>query len=477
MIFSMLENFRKRIAYNPEQIVWMLFGIFLTILFFSRFSVNFDQDEIEAVHTAWKIWQGSEPFRDFFQHHHLLLHYLLTPLFFIFGESFTALQAARALIFFNFLGICAVTYALGKKIFGSFSALSGTILYATMWLVYKSLEIRPDNPQVLFGLLALFFMYGYFDSKKINYLLFSALSFGIAFLFLQKAIFFGAFIGCYFLYQVYYKRMPFTHIILFSVVAALPFGIYCVHLYNVGAFDMYIKFNWLMNMLHPGKFSSLYALSMIGMHERLVCAFYVLGLCYFLHTSYQKSLALASVWLLFVASCVVKFAYFQYFIPTFPLMGLIAGHAVYSVFKEKHAMLVLFLTVLMVGPIIGATVNIAKLLLRTNEQHEHMKYILHHTQSGDYVYDGKSHFNLFRPDIDFFWFEARTDHSKSDLITLLKDLTGRTYDCYTAIEQYRPRLISNYYLDMNHPFIKNNYVPSLVFDDLYLYKDDKKNEL
>ncbi len=470
IISSIFENLHKKITRNPEQILWMLFSVFLTILFFSRFSVNFDQDEIEAVHTSWKIWQGGEPFRDFFQHHHLLLHYLLTPLFFVFGESFAVLQAARALIFFNFLGICAITYALGKKIFSHLSALAGTILYATMWLVFKSLEIRPDNPQVLFGLSALLFMYSYFDNQKISYLVLSALSFSIAFLFLQKAIFLGAFIGCYFLYQVYRKKMSFTHVIIFSFIAALPFFFYCVYLQSVGAFDAYIKFNWLINILHPGKFGSHYALSRIGMYERLLCAFYVLGLCYFSVTPYQKSIAIASLWLLIVASCIVKFAYFQYYIPVFPLIGLIAGHAVYKIFKKKRSMLVLFLSIVMIGPMIEATVNIAKFFLRTNKRQEKMKYVLNVTQSGDYVYDGKSYFNLFRPDIDFFWFEARTNHSKLDLITLLKKLTGRTYDCYAALEHYRPKLISNYYLDMNHPFIKNNYIQSPVYDDLYLYQ-------
>jgi len=468
-----MEKEREYIEQNAEHVLRMLFGVFLVLLFLSRFSVNFDQDEIEAVHTAWKIWQGGEPFRDFFQHHHLLLHYLLTPLFFVLGESFALLHVARALMFFNFLGICTVTYALGKKIFGSLSALAGTILYVTMWLVYKSLEIRPDNPQVLFGLCALLYMYSYFERKKISYLLLSALSLSIAFLFLQKAIFLGFFIGCYFLYQVYCKKMPLTHVAIFYFFAILPFLVYCIYLYSVGALDMYIKFNWLMNLLHPGKFNALYALSMIGMHERLICVFYVLGLCYFLVTPYQKSIALVSLWFLVIASCIVKFSYFQYYIQAFPLMGLIAGHAVYILLKKKQSIFLLFFIVVMLGPSIGATVNVAKLLLRTNEQHERMKYVLRITQSGDYVYDGKSYFNLFRPDIDFFWFEARTNHSKSDLITLLKDLTGRTYDCYTAIEQHRPRLISNYYLDMNHPCIKNNYVASPFFNDIYLYKHEK----
>jgi len=230
-----------------------------------------------------------------------------------------------------------------------------------------------------------------------------------------------------------------------------------------------------MNILHPGKFGAYYALSMIGMYERLLCAFYVLGLCYFLVTPYQKSIAIASLWLLIVASCIVKFAYFQYYIPVFPLMGLIAGHAVYKTFEEKRSMLVLFLSVVMVGPMIRVTVNIARFFLRTNERHEKMKYVLHITKSGDYVYDGKSHFNLFRPDIDFFWLETCIDPNKSDLITLLKELTGRSYDCYQAITRYHPQLISNYYLDMNHPFIRNTYIQSPLYDDLYLYKKDKKN--
>lgn len=475
-MYAVLQDIYRRYIPSPEKIVCILFATYLTLLFFSRFSLNFDQDEIEAVHTSWKMWRGGEPFKDFFQHHHLLLHYLLTPLFYIFGESFALVQAARAIIFCNFLGICAVTYALGTRIFGSWSALSGTILYATMWLVFKSLEIRPDNPQVLFGLIALFFMYQHEESKKLSKLVLSALAWSVSFMFLQKAIFLGVFMGFSLLSQVYRRKMSVMHLLLFAVVAVAPFAVYCLYLYSVDALEVYITLNWLLNILHSGKFSSRYALSMIGMHERLLCVFYVLGLCYGLTTPQQKSLGLASLWLLFVASFLVKFAYFQYYIPAFPLMGLIAGHAVYSLFKEKPSMLMLFLTVVMIGPLVGATVNIAKLFVQNNDQHEKMKYVLRMTQPDEYVYDGKSFFNLFRSDIDYFWFEARTDHTKSDLIPVLQDLTGRTYDCYAALKKYRPRVISSYYIHMNHPFIYNNYIPSPLYDDVYLYKGDTRDE-
>jgi hypothetical protein len=47
----------------------------------------FDHDELEAVHTAWKMWTGERIYIDFFQHHHPLFYRLLIPVLDLFGAK------------------------------------------------------------------------------------------------------------------------------------------------------------------------------------------------------------------------------------------------------------------------------------------------------------------------------------------------------------------------------------------------------
>ncbi len=46
----------KRIDYTV--LLWALLGVLLCLIFFNSLNREFDHDEFEAIHSAWKVLQG-----------------------------------------------------------------------------------------------------------------------------------------------------------------------------------------------------------------------------------------------------------------------------------------------------------------------------------------------------------------------------------------------------------------------------------
>lgn len=506
-------NMKHELSFSTlTTILWITLAVGLTVLFFGRLYGTFDQDELEALHSAWYILKGNAPYRDFFQHHHPFLYYTLVPVLHFFGQNLHGMIAARILIFINFLLILLVTYFLGKRIFNPVSALMATVLLSGMPIFFKILEIRPDGPQTLFGMIAVYCLVRficsvprdpsspiglqphYLQGERVKgparrpvrpsfseggslsaggWLLASALSLAVSFLFLQKASFLMVFIACWVWWMVYKKQIAFWVPFVYALMCAIPLSAYGAYLYFSGSWHYYYRFNWTLNALHPARYYPWHSLIYLTTLSTVVCAFYLIGMRYYLCTQLQRMLGALSIWLFFVAVCVVKFSYLQYYAPIAPIIALIAAWAVFQQFKQQTTAMALITLVGVAGSILSNTLSTAKLLARGtyNEQHAKLNYILEHTEPTDYVYDGKSWINVFRPDTNFFWFEARMNHDKSDLIPLYEKLTGKTYDLYGGIDRLKPKIISTYYIDQTNPVIAQHYEPITAFNDLLIRKD------
>ena len=119
-----------------------------------------DADELEHVHSTWHVLNGAVPYVDFFQHHHPLLWYVLAPALAVAGESAATLVLFRLVFFLLTLAIAWATYRFARECRASREAawLSVCLLLSMTTFVYVAIEIRPDVPQTLFGVLsALYF--------------------------------------------------------------------------------------------------------------------------------------------------------------------------------------------------------------------------------------------------------------------------------------------------------------------------------
>jgi len=383
------------------RIFWIVLCALLVIVLFHSLNRFFDHDELEAIHTSWKMLQGEKIYVDFLQHHHPLLYYLLIPVIGKLGENIQTIITIRLLIFVMLLLILFVSYLLAKNIFNrEIGIISLLLLSTTVIFVLKAIEIRPNVPETFFALSSIFFLFFYFKKRGLLYLVLSAFSLGIAFLFFQLALFLIIFIGCFLLFDVYKRLAPFRDLLLyFSVflLVLLPYGIY---LFYTNSFNSYFQLNWILNMKFLGRFAPFNGLLMLSERSTVLCIFYLVGLIFFMKKSNQIRLGVFSFGLL-LSVFLVRTPWPQYFMLAIPLIAITSAHAIHSVFKNNKALLFAFL-IFSIGFQLPWLAQGAR--NSNGEQLKKIQYVLSITRTNDFVYDGDMQFNVYRKDIDFFWY-------------------------------------------------------------------------
>ena len=144
----------------------LIFTILTLVLIFSLHH-PFNHDELEHLHTTWKIFSGEKIYIDFFQNHNPLLYLTLYPIFMLSKDSLWTIYLTKLFIYLIFLLILFYTYKIGKRIFTEKTAKITIILLSTSLLfVSQATSIRPEVPMVLCCLLSIEFLLNYLDSKS-----------------------------------------------------------------------------------------------------------------------------------------------------------------------------------------------------------------------------------------------------------------------------------------------------------------------
>ena len=446
---------------------WILLALSVAFLFIGSFNRLFDHDEFEAMHTSWKLFQGERIYEDFIQHHFPLLHYLLLPLYIIFGSTTETLIAARVVMFFNVLGMLVVTYLLAFEAYRKhLVAVVGTLfLTLTTLFTIKAIEIRPDVPQSLFVLLgALLVLRGFRTRSRWAFVL-GGVCFGVAVLFLQKAIIFLGLIGLVMLARMWSRRLKLQEVVLFSasaVATVLPFGFY---LFATKTLDTFVFWNFTYNALYyqlrgweTGKL--LNNLNLLYKDDGLIILLFTATLLFLP----KKRLEWEMV---FLAAGVVGFTLLsgrhnpQYYMLAFPFVAILAARGFVTVSERHKALAALVLLFALIGPV-GRNAAMSS----NTAQLAKIQYVLDLTNKDDHVYDGNISFNVFRPDVDFIWYMAGPPYKARETLAALLDYH---YNIYEAIDRYKPKVISDFAIeDMSDPRIANHYVRSPEYDDLYI---------
>jgi hypothetical protein len=115
-------------------------------------SRRFDSDEFEHAHVAWYVLQGHLPYRDFFEHHPPLFHYLLAGFLSFFqpeqstDHAFAALFAARHLTWALSVVIVILTFVLARRLTDRLTAwVTLPIVAGNIVIALRATEIRPDG--------------------------------------------------------------------------------------------------------------------------------------------------------------------------------------------------------------------------------------------------------------------------------------------------------------------------------------------
>ena len=460
-----------------NAVLWILFGVILVLLFFYSYNEPFDHDEFEHIHTAWKISMGQEIYVDFFQHHHPFLDYLLVPVISLFGETTTSIFAGRYLMLLMIGGMLIVSYFLARWVFkNSEIALIGLILTSTLGgFIESSILIRPDVPQTLAGLLSIYFLFTYYDKKSLWSLIASSIFLAVSFLILQKSISLMIAFGILFLYDLYGRRIHVKEILIFVLAFLIIVSPYYIYLVLHGSFDKYYEMNWILNMhvRESSGYSKYEIIKGVLEEDTITCMLYVIGVIMLLRSKLNRQFAVLSLCLILILLLLYHRLWIQYFMLAMPLIGIVAAYALCTIFESNvyKIIVIIFAIYLPLGMMNDYSFLLHNGRFDNDEQRaqiEKINYVLSITDEGDKVYDGDIQFNLFRDDIDYFWFCV----SKNECMYAYQKIAPYHYDAYESISALKPKVISTFNLsNLDDERIKNNYRPSGKYDDLMIRKE------
>lgn len=130
---------------------FLMFFIILVLWIYSGIRHAFDDDEFQHMHIAWLFSHGATPYVDFFEHH-LVLYHRIMSVFFYLGDALFLVFVFRAFSIFCAFGTFFLLYRCGREMGVSVSAsATGVFLLAIVPIfILKMTEARPEAPAIFF---------------------------------------------------------------------------------------------------------------------------------------------------------------------------------------------------------------------------------------------------------------------------------------------------------------------------------------
>lgn len=463
----------------------LIFVFVLLFIFWMSITRSFDRDENEHIHSAWYITKGAIPYKDFFQHHHPMLWYSTAPIILCFGETIKSIIIIKFFIFLCCVSIFGITYKIAKEVFESVEIGLASILFlgSSVMFVEKVVEVRPDVPQTLFGLISVFFMLRFLKNQNKKNIIASGFFASISFMFLQKSLFLLIAYAIIFFYKLLRKEISLKHVSFFVLsffIPLIPFFLYFI--FN-NSFHDYFFNNWILNM-HLLKSFSPYVFMSQNFEWNLVLWYIIkIGLSWIVVRNYKNifikltiyiillSLAFMKIewWLilsglncfvnfknedsrlkmlifigiaLFGSSYVISQPFKQYFMFPMPFFCITASYFLINIFNKFNVYKILrvIIIILIIKYPIWLLIPESKILNHSN--FKKIKYILNNTQSNDYVYDTEPKFNLFRNDLHYFWYSTGKNRNMDSYNKLINS-KYRDYNLYDLIKKLKPKFIGD----------------------------------
>jgi hypothetical protein len=410
-------------------------------------SVNraFWDDEIEHIHASWYVRNGQVPYRDFFEHHHPLLWILLAPVLSLCGEGLAVLGALRLLMLLLAFGIGWLTWRISRLAGGDAETawLAVAILFSSFMFIPCVIEVRPDIPMVFLALAAVERLLVFMVTGKPKPLLAAAFSATLSFLFLQKVLFlFPAALVLLLAWRFTGK----VRAALFWKTAAvffLPLFLFAAWLFFSGAMKDYFLCNWLLNVKRQGAFHLWLS---IGLTALINIVFWLSLLpAFFRALRPGKSSAAMKTVAWFGLTALTALVLMpnpadRHFLLVLPLLAVVVG--AWAGKRSEFPLRGTWRHVYLAGLLIVPLPFIAALSFPFNGvQLEKFAYVLQRTAPVDKVFDGRTDFNLFRPDLHYFWFQTAAGEMLDNYRRLHR---GRhsAYDVCRLIREQKPLFIS-----------------------------------
>lgn len=469
---------QKLFISKPLWLVLLIIEILL-IGYYLFWVKSFHYDEFESIHSGWKILNGERIYLDFEQIHHPLLYYLLALIIKVFGSTINVVYISRFVICVFAVGIIYYVFCLAKKIFNYNTAIISTIILPLIpWFTLSAFEVRPDVPMLFFSIVSIYYLYKYFENNQTRLLIISAICLGISYLFLQKAVFFIAFSGSILLLRLLKKEIQIKELFIYCLILILVYCIFliCISLETSLSSYFFFCYEYVIargNHLRGDNNFQLIIDEILKI-DRFAWIFIpafiaVITTCRL--NKQQWEIVFGTLWLsLLVLFSIVP--YDQYFMPAMIFLVIVFSYGFVSLGTRLPSRII---SVTLFGVVILGALNYYRIksegAQNLDEQIARVEYALLHTNENDYVYDGCNMFNLYRKDLDFFWFWG---HDKIPSYATYALIKPYNYNIYQLIKEKKPKIISPCFINLTKDdWILSHYLQSQ--DNKYFYHKYKNN--
>lgn len=453
--------------YFKEYRTFILFSGFsfaLAIIFFNKSNSGYSHDEFEAIHTSWLILNGGNIYIDFFQHHNPLFYYILTPFIYIYGDTISTIRNIRILIWlifilnFYIIYLYCKLYKIRNYLF-IFIALLSIKFYSE-----RLLEIRPDTCMYLSMLYGCYLFLEFVKRKSKLKLYLGAVFLGLSFLFLQKIIIFYIGLLIYQCYLIKSKEISINKVIIFWCITIFTIAI--ILLVIIKDFNSYFLNNWILNsyLIQDGNnFANFYKIriavlkNIISDNKIIILLSLILV---FYENNKRKYILIYSIFIVISVFIFIAGSPFnQNYIYLAFFFAITANFAISKIGLSEN--LIYFVSFLFVVIIIHEQINF-KSLDEKQVQYQQIEFILNNTNINDRVYDGDIQFNLFRKDVDYFWFSGGDNFSAKK--SFKRHINN--FDEIDKIKFYNPKIISNYEISIiDYPNYKSTIHKNIFIRD------------
>jgi hypothetical protein len=345
-------------------VVLLLIGVPFALRLALMESRGFNPDEFEHLHFAWSIADGQVPYRDYFDHHTPLLHFLLAPLVRHFDvarspdATLELVYAARHTMWAAGGLTLWLTFVVGSAYAGRGAGLTAALLLAsTAVFLSKGLEVRPDVPAAMLICAAVWAAQQAGRSlaaratRAAAWLLASGLAWGTAVLLTQKVLMLAPGVGLAVLWLLLDRRVQpaicprVRAVAALGIGSTLPLAVMLAYFWHHAALDAFMRCNFWLNAKWQGPKAGPFLVEIARqdpVFALLALAGVIVALLRFLRPT-ATTQGEAFVLLPLVSGVIglrwLTYVSFQYFYLLMPLAAVLAATALVRLLESAAALL------------------------------------------------------------------------------------------------------------------------------------------
>lgn len=452
---------RRRVT-APLLAAWAVIAVALLAVVLLSLRHEIYSDEIEHVHAGWLVSTGKRPFTDFFEHHHPLFWYLLAVVLPWTSQSASTLVHLRLVMLIPFAGIVVLCFRLARL--GGAPRLvpwlAVALLVSMSEFARVAMQIRPDVPATLSVLAGVVVLLRALEGHRPRTAAAAGGGLlGIGLLFSLKtllpiAVTLAAVLWCW------RRRRTSTAVpLLFLLGCAFPAAAYASYLLASGGLRDYWVANWALNAVVTGQKAR------VRPPQPPVfvnAGFWLAAVAGVVWVAFRRRAPAGVQWAVLVGAGVAGLLVAsgrtesRSAVVTFPFLAIAAAWALAEASRRLRlapASTAAVLVALCAAPV-------AQTLLASSEdnraQLERIDDVLARTPPGEPVYDANGAFNVFRPDLHYFWFFVGPGRNqplddevgRRQRAYLVSRLGPGSYDPCALVAAARPRIVSTHRIDL-----------------------------